>query len=185
MNDGMSPAEPVVPARAPTPERIVARLRRHARVLVLPAIVLVAVAGGAAYAMGLVVEAWQRFAVLGAAVLVVLLACLLPYLAWLTTRTTITDRRAVVRSGVFVRVQRELPFRRGYEVAVRRTPGQRMAGSGDVRIEVGRDRPFVLKDLPKPELVQRALNELIAEAPSVAPLQPQVLDGDTVAWGKR
>lgn len=181
----MSPARPVAPGRAVTPERVVARLRRHARVLVLPAIVLVAVSGGAAYAVGFVAETWQRLAVLGAAALVVLLACVLPYLAWLTTRTTITDRRVVVRSGVFVRVQRELPLRRGYEVAVRRTPGQRMAGSGDVRIEVGRDRPFVLKDLPKPDLVQRALNELIDEAPSVAPLQPPAPDGDTVAWGSR
>ena len=167
------------------PERVVARLRRHARVLVLPTIVLVLVAGGATYAMGLLAEDWQRFAVLGGALLVVVLACVLPYLAWLTTRTTITDRRAIVRSGVFVRVQRELPFRRGYEVTVRRTPGQRMAGSGDVRIEVGRDRPFVLKDLPGPDLVQRALNELIAEAPSVSPLQPPAPDGDTVAWGSR
>lgn len=185
MNERMSPAEPAVPARVATPERVVARLRRHARVLVLPAVVLVAVAGGAAYASGLVAEAWQRLVVLGAAVFVVLLACLLPYLAWLTTRTTVTDRRVVVRSGVFVRVQRELPLRRGYDVTVRKTPGQRMAGSGDVRIEVGRDRPFVLKDLPKPELVQRALNELIAEAPSVSPLAPAAPDGDTVAWGRR
>lgn len=181
----MRPAEHPAAARAATPERVVARLRRHGRVLLLPAILFVALVGGAAYAAGLVAEPWQRFAVLGVAVLLGLLVCLLPYLSWLTSRVTITDRRVIVRSGVFVRVQRELPLRRGYDVTVRKTPAQRMAGSGDVRIEVGRDRPFLLKDLPKPELVQQALHELLAEAPSVAPLQASVPDGDTVAWGRR
>lgn len=181
----MKPAEPAAAARAATPERVVARLRRHGRVLILPAVAFIALVGGTAFAGGLVVETWQRFAVLGVAVLLVLLLCVLPYLAWLTARVTITDRRVIVRSGVFVRVQRELPLRRGYDVTVRKTPGQRMAGSGDVRIEVGRDRPFLLKDVPGPELVQQALHELLADAPSVAPLQPSVPDGDTVAWGHR
>ncbi|MFK4729889.1 PH domain-containing protein [Agromyces mediolanus] len=171
--------------RQPPPERVVARLRRHGRRLVLPAIVLIALAGGAAYGSGILLEDWQRWALLGGSVLLVLLVCLLPFLSWLAGRVTITDRRVIATSGVFVRVRRELPLRRGYDVTVRRTPGQRMAGSGDVRIEVGRERPFVLKDLPAPMQVQQALHELIAAAPSVAPLQPAQTDADTVAWGRR
>lgn len=183
MNDRMRPPE--TEQRQATPERVVARLRRHGRRLILPAIVLIGVAGAAAYASGILLEDWQRWALLGGSVLLVLLACLLPFLSWLAGRVTITDRRVIVTNGVFVRVRRELPLRRGYDVTVRRTPGQRMFGSGDVRIDVGRDRPFVLKDLPGPELAQQALHELIAGAPSVAPLQPAQTDADTVMWGQR
>ena len=49
-----------------------------------------------------------------------LLGCLLPFLAWLTRRTTITTRRIILRSGVFARVRRELLHSRGYDVVVRR-----------------------------------------------------------------
>ena len=42
------------------------------------------------------------------ALFVVLLGCLLPFLAWLTRRATITTRRLILRSGIFVRVREEV-----------------------------------------------------------------------------
>ena len=66
-----------------------------------------------------------------------LLGCLLPFLAWLTRRTTITTRRVIMRSGIFVRVRTEVLHNRGTEVTVRRTWGQSIFGSGDVRIDIG------------------------------------------------
>ncbi|MFE6963833.1 PH domain-containing protein [Agromyces sp. NPDC057679] len=173
---------------APPAERVVARLRRHARVLILPVIVLVAVAAGTGYALGFVGELWQLLALLGGALLVVVLACLLPYLAWLTGRTTITTRRIIMRRGVFVRVRNEVVHARVREVSVRKTPGQSLFGSGDVRIDVGQERPVVLRDLPKPQLVQAALHELMETAHGPAtrgPAAATLLDGDTVAWGGR
>lgn len=180
---------PVKAAPTGPPERVVARLRRHARVLVLPALLLVAVAGGAGYAVGFVDESWQLLAVGAGAVLLVVVGCLLPYLAWLTGRTTITTRRIIMRRGVFVRVRNELAHARVREVTVRTTPGQSMFGSGDVRIDIGQDKPVVLRDLPKPELVQAALHELMETAHrtpfGLAHAAPAPLDGDTVAWGGR
>lgn len=173
---------------APPAERVVARLRRHARVLVLPAVVLVAVAAGTGYALGFVAEPWQLAALLGIALLVVVLACLLPYLAWLTARTTITTRRIIMRRGVFVRVRNEVAHARIREVSVRKTPGQSMFGCGDVRIDVGQEDPVVLHDLPKPHLVQGALHELMdaGQGPAArGPVAATMLDGDTVAWGGR
>lgn len=177
----MPPAQP--------PERVVARLRRHARVLTVPAILLIVLAGATAYGVGVVPELWQELAIIGAAALVALLGAFLPFLAWLTRRTTITTRRIIVRSGIFVRVRQEMLHSRGYDVTVRRTWLQSAFGSGDVRINTGHEQPFVLKDVPKPALVQGALQELMGEEHSrVADrrrAEQSMIDGDTVAWGGR
>ncbi len=179
---------PAAPPAQPA-ERVVARVRRHARVLILPALLLIVVAGATAYAVGVLGEAWQQLAAVGAAVFLVLLGCLLPFLAWLTRRATITTRRLILRSGIFVRVREEVLHNRGNDVAVRRTWGQSLFGSGDVRIDIGRERPVVLKDVPKPDLVQAALHELIEDAHAAYTerhrASQQAIDGDTVAWGRR
>ncbi|MFC9559081.1 PH domain-containing protein [Agromyces sp. NPDC056965] len=180
--------ESAVPAAQP-PERVVARVRRHARILILPAILLILVAGATAYGVGIAPETWQVLAILGGAVVVVLLGSFLPFLAWLTRRTTITTRRVIARSGIWVRVRQELLLSRGRDVTVRGTWGQSAFGSGDVRIDTGHEKPFVLKDVPKPVLVQGALQELMGEEQArVAErrrAEQTMIDGDTVAWGGR
>lgn len=150
---------------------------------------LIAVVGVAAYALAVLPELWQQLAVVGAATLIVIVGVLLPFLAWLTRRTAITTRRTIIRSGVFVRVRQELLHSRGYDVTVRRTWVQSAFGSGDVRINTGHERPFVLRDVPKPELVQAALQELMVESHTrIADhrrAEQSTADGDTVAWGGR
>ena len=170
-------------------ERVVARVRRHARILILPAALLIVVAGVATYAIAVAAEPWQDLAIAGVATLVVLVGSFLPFLSWLTRRTTITTRRVILRSGIFVRVRQELLHGRGYDVTVRRSWAQGAFGSGDVRIDTGGERPVVLKDVPKPELVQGALHELVEETRTITtdrrrPGQP-FADGDTVVWGGR
>ena len=168
-------------------ERVVARLRRHGRVLVLPALLLIATVGATAYLVP-ALEGWPQTATLIGAAIVVVLGCALPYLAWLTSRTTITTRRVIVRRGLFVRVRRELWHRRGYDVQVSRSWLQGVIGSGDVRLETGHEVPVVLRDIPGPLAVQAALHELMAESHSLGgpALGPSTaIEGDTIAWGGR
>lgn len=188
----MRPA--AIPAAAAQPaapvERVVARVRRHARILILPALLLVATAGAATYFAVTLPEVWQRIAVGGLALLVVVLGCLAPFLAWLTRRTTITTRRIILRSGVFARIRQELLHSRGYDVTVRRTWAQSAFGSGDVLVNTGLEHPFVIRDVPKPFEVQAALDELMEAAHSLVAdrrraEQSTLFDGDTVAWGGR
>jgi uncharacterized membrane protein YdbT with pleckstrin-like domain len=176
----------------PDAERVVARLRRHGRVLVLPALLLIATAGITAYAVPWLDEGWPRLAAVVAGALVVVLGSLLPYLGWLSSRATITTRRVIVRRGLFVRVRRELWHRRGYDVQVARSWLQRMSGSGDVRLETGHEVPVVIRDVPAPLAVQAALHELMAEShalggPAVGPAaRPAAFaPTDTVSWGGR
>ena len=180
--------ESVVPASQP-PERVVARVRRHARMLVLPSILLIVVAGATAYGVAIVPETWQVLAIVGGGVVALLLGSFLPFLAWLTRRTTITTRRVIARSGIWVRVRQEMLLSRGNDVTVRRTWAQSAFGSGDVRIDTGHEKPLVLKDVPKPALVQGALQELMGEEQARAAerrrAEQNMIDGDTVAWGGR
>ena len=176
-------APPAMPA-----ERVVARLRRHARMLIIPAVLLVLVAGATTYAFAVVTESWQQITVVGVAGVLVLLGSFLPFLSWLTRRTTITTRRVIVRSGVFVRVRQELLHSRAYDITVRRSWAQSAFGSGDVRIDTGHERPVVVRDVPQPQLVEAALRQLVDEAHSGAERRRNdqfLADGDTVAWGRR
>jgi uncharacterized membrane protein YdbT with pleckstrin-like domain len=157
--------------------------------LIVPALLLIATAGGAAYGLAALPEAWQQLVVLGVALVIVLLGSFLPFLAWLTRRTTITTRRIILRSGVFVRLRQELLHSRGYDVTLRRSWAQSAFGSGDVRIDTGHEHPVVLRDVPNPQLLQVALDELMAQADTgIADrrrAEQSPSDGDTVVWGGR
>ncbi|MGN6272754.1 MAG: PH domain-containing protein [Protaetiibacter sp.] len=148
-------------AHAVQPEAVVARLRSHGRALVGPCLVLVADAAALGYFGGTFAEAWLNWLVLAAAVLVAVLLFLVPLIAWLGRNYTITTRRIVLRSGVFVRTRQELLHSRGYDVTVRTAGLQAMFGSGDVLINTGLEHPVVLRDVPGAALVQATLHDLM------------------------
>ncbi len=150
------------------PERAVSRLRPHARALVLPSLVLVAVAGAASYGAFTFDEVWQQLASLFVGLVVVGLLWLLPLLSWLSSQYLITTRRLVLRRGLFVRTRQEVLLSRGHDVTVRRAGLQSMFRSGDVLINTGLDRPIVLRDVPRADLVAEALTDLLeASATSI------------------
>lgn len=156
-----SPYPPSGAVAAVQPESVVARLRSHGRVLLLPCIVLLADVGALAYFGGQLPEPWQNWALLAAAVVVAIAFFLLPLLSWLGRNYTITTRRIVLRGGLFVRTRQELLHSRSYDVTVRRAGLQVLFGSGDVRINTGLERPVVLRDVPNAVLVQATLNDLM------------------------
>lgn len=144
------------------PEAIVARIRPHGRALVLPSILLIGVVGATAFFIWKLPEPWMQWAALAAAAVLVVVGFVLPVSIWLGRSVTITTRRTVVHEGGMVRHRREILHTRPVEVVVRRTPGQRLAGSGDVVLELGGERRVVLRDLPNPVLVQQALDDLMS-----------------------
>lgn len=177
---------PLSPSEQP-PERIVARLRPHARVLFWPTMLLFAVCGITGFFFGNLAEPWQSTALLVGAVLVSVVGWLLPLAAWLTRRYTITTRRIIFRHGFFVRVRQELVHSRGYDATVRQTWLQSMWRSGTVRIDTGLERPLVLKDVPDAELVQQVLNDLMHESRSFIGLTREETSSfapGTPAWGR-
>lgn len=176
-------------AEGHSPETVVARLRPHGRALFFPIVALIATVAAGSYYYGSFAEQWQNLTVLGAGAVIVLVAWVLPTLAWLGRNYTITTRRIVLRSGFFVRIRQELLHSRGYDVSVRKNGMQSLFGSGDVRINTGLERPVVLKDVPRANLVQSALHDLMEKSQgSVAARRQrdQARDNDeTTAWGVR
>src|SRR5690606_18267126 len=86
-------------AQAVQPEAVVARLRSHARVLVLPCLVLVADVAALGYFGGTFEEAWLNWVVVGAAVLVAVLGFLVPLIAWLDRKSVVEGKSVDVGRG--------------------------------------------------------------------------------------
>ena len=145
-----------VPAR----EAVVARLRPHARALFWPSLLLIAVCAAYGYLGAQYVEGWQAIAIGSVAGVLVLVGWVYPLLAWLGHNYTITTRRTVVRSGVLVRVHREVLHSRVRVITVRTTWLQALFGSGDVEADLGADQRLVLRDVPAAVLVQEVLHDL-------------------------
>jgi len=143
------------------PEWIVARLRPHARALVFPTIALLADIAAVSYFAGSFPEQWMTLLLLAGGAIAALLLFVVPVLRWSAQNDTITSRRIVIRSGVLVRSRQELLHSRGYDVTVRQAGLQLLFGSGDVLINTGMEHPLVLRDVPRAELVQSALHDLM------------------------
>ncbi len=156
------PVRPATPAPgAPTPERRIARVRGHARRLFWSALVLIVAAGAAGYFTGNLpapFEDWMLWATAGA---VVLLLVVLPYLRWLSHTYTVTTRRVVEQSGTFGQRRRELLHARGYTIAERRGPLQRLWGAGTLVLSNGVDEPLRLVNVPAVRLLHEALSDQV------------------------
>lgn len=169
---------PLMPAPgAPTPELRVARFRPHARRLVWSALVVVAVAGATGYYFDNLPAGFENWMLVAAASTLVFLFALLPFLAWWTHVYTITTRRVIERTGVFVSRRRELSHVRGYTIAMRRGILQRIWGAGTLTLSNGVDAPLRLVNVPSAVLVHEVLvdqvevNQILAHR-DAQPLPP-------------
>ena len=156
-------------------ERPILSVRRQGRILALPVLLLIVLAAAAGYFVGALPEAWMNWAAGLGALAVGLLLGVGPILGWLTNRVTITSRRVIVRRGFFVHRRSEIPLSRVREVRSRRGIGQRMFGAGDLELLVGPDAPTLLRDVPTPDAIVDALQELIE--------QDYLREGRAPGWG--
>ncbi len=154
-----------------------------------PTIVLIGTIGATTYFYGQFAQVWQNIALLVTAALIVMLLWLLPLLAWLGRRYTITTRRIVLRRGFFVRLRQELLHSRGYDITVRKNALQSMFGSRDVQINTGLEHPVVLRDVPNADLVQGALHDLMERSINPIAARRQASESsapdETISWGER
>ncbi|MEJ3403545.1 PH domain-containing protein [Rathayibacter sp. YIM 133350] len=186
----MGDPQPGATGPAAPGERVIARIRRHARVLFWPTVLLVASCAAVGYFAWSLPEAWMGWALWGGLAAIAFFGWLVPFIWWLGQRCTITTRRVIIRSGFFVRTRQEVAFTRIYDVSVRRSWLQSAFRSGDVLLNSGADRPVVLRDVPRAGLIQRALHDLTDAAHGTTTQvhwqnAPSALTDQTVAWGGR
>ena len=183
MHDGMT--------EEPPPERVVARLRPHARRLVRPAVfvVLVMAAGGFGFGVFRAQLAWLNVVVAVLVLLLVFLGGALPLVRWMSQRYVVTTRRLVVVHGLGTRTRQELLHSRGYDVTVRRRGLQGVFRSGDVLVFPGDEPAVVLADVPHADLVVAVLHDMVeayeARRRHREPDWDEIVGGglDRPAWG--
>ncbi|GAA3927524.1 PH domain-containing protein [Microbacterium soli] len=149
------------PPGVPVEELLVARFRGHARRLIWSALVLIGVCGATAYLYGNLPSPFEDWMLLAAAGAIVVLLVIIPFLVWLSRSYTITTRRVIARAGLGARRSRELSHTRGYAIAVRRGPIQRMWGAGTITLSSGADAPLRLVNVPSVNLVHAVLADQV------------------------
>lgn len=151
-----------------TAEQTVAMLRRHARVLTGPFVLLAITSAALGFFDAQLPEAWMRLTMWIAGAVVVIALVLVPLLAWLGGRVVVTTRRIVIHNGLIVRSRREILLARVTDVTVRRTPFQAVMRSGNILIALGGEQTVRVRDIPRADIVAAALLQLAASNEPVA-----------------
>jgi uncharacterized membrane protein YdbT with pleckstrin-like domain len=144
-------------------EHIVLSTRTHVKALILPAVVLILVAALAGYLSSLPdgdqAGTWRWVIwVLTAALLVFF--CVKPFLDWLLTTYTFTNRRLITRTGILTRRGHDIPMNRISDISYEKGLIDRIFGCGTLVVsdasEVGR---VELKDIPHVEQAQLTVSD--------------------------
>lgn len=137
--------------------------RPHWKRTVRPALLVLVLAPLATFVAGRVprgsAQTTVRAAIVGLALLVVLLVAVRPFLRWLTTSYVVTNRRLLVRQGLVARSGRDLPLARLNDVSFTQAGLlDRILRCGDLVVESAGERgQLVLRDVP---FVQRVGQEI-------------------------
>lgn len=165
--DGVAPPSKTLAAD----EHEIARTRTHGKALIVPAVLLILLAGGVGVGLALVplldvlppaTQPVLRVVVVALGIVLAVRGCLVPFLRWRTTTYTLTTFRIVARRGILTRVATDLPLNRVQEVSCERGVLDRVLGCGTIRLQTaGDDTPVVLSDVPDVEHLQREIASVL------------------------
>ena len=143
-------------------EKIVVSTRTHPKALILPILTLVVLLAAGVVFSVLVDDGTARLVAWLLVLLLVLWRVLWPFLDWLTSSYTITDRRLITRNGILTRRGHDIPLGRISDVAYELDLIDRVLGCGTLVISDASTHGQVLVyDIPQVEATQRKLNELL------------------------
>lgn len=149
-------------------ESLVLHKHPHWKMLVLPVIHLVLAVGVASFLAAVARhQSWAHVAwiVLAVAALVVVLWLTVgPVLRWRSTHFVLTDRRVLVREGLFTRTGIDIPVTRINSVQFRHGLVDRVLGTGTLVIESASDEPLEFDDVPQVERVHALLHDEVFDA---------------------
>ncbi|WP_024794053.1 PH domain-containing protein [Tomitella biformata] len=103
-----------------------------------------------------------RYAILGLAVLTLLVLAVVPVLQWSRGRHTVTARQLVVSSGILYRTSKTVPISRITSVDFEQGILDRIFGCGSLIVnDASANQPLRFHDVSSVKQVQDTLNELI------------------------
>lgn len=147
-------------------EHEVFSVRTHVKALLLPALVLLLTCLAAGFAWGLKPDGdagrYLGYAALVVALLVIAIWSVAPFLRWLTTTYSVTNRRLIEQTGVFTRSGRVIPLIRINDVSFEKSLTDRMLGCGTLIVFAASEQQGLrLHDVPRVEEVHRSLSDLV------------------------
>ena len=72
-----------------------------------------------------------------------------------------TTKRIITRKGIFTRTGHDLPLTRISDVQLEKNFDDRLFGCGTLALQTSADDPLLLRDVPKVEMVQVEISNLI------------------------
>lgn len=141
-------------------EHVVVTTRTHAKALVLPGLVVVLALAAAAFLTRVVDHGVGRVVIWVAFLAVALWFLLGPFLTWLTTTYTFTNRRFIKRSGFISKEGRTIPLNRISGVDFEIGLIDRVFGCGTLVVsDASTDGRVELHDIPRVEDVQLKVSD--------------------------
>jgi membrane protein YdbS with pleckstrin-like domain len=144
-------------------EYVVLSVRSHGKALIGPVALFFVVVGGVIAV--LMLNPNNTILASGAAVVavpVLILLSLIPFLRWMTSTYTVTNRRLITRQGIITRTGRDIPLFRINDVAYEKHLLDRLLGCGTLIISDATEKAgVVLPDIPNVEQVQLQISDLL------------------------
>ena len=143
-------------------EEIVFDTRTHPKALILPFLVLLVMLAVGIFLDKAISNSTVSLIVWILALAVIVWLSVWPFLNWLVTSYTVTNRRLITRYGVITRRGHDIPLARVSDVAYEKDLIDRMLGCGTLVISDASTHGQVpLHDIPHVEERQRVLNDLL------------------------
>ncbi len=156
------------PAKLLSPdETIKFETKPHWRALIAPAVVLIFTVFGFALLFTWAVSqsdwlSWLRWVILAAAVVILILWAIGPFLRWLTTDYVFTDRRVITRMGIISKRGRDVPLSKINNVSFVVPALGRILNYGELQIQsAGENEGLSIRDVPNVEEIQRDVYQFI------------------------
>jgi uncharacterized membrane protein YdbT with pleckstrin-like domain len=146
-------------------EFVVISTHTHVKALLVPALLLILIAGAAGF-LGTLPSGdprdFLRVVIAAVALLAVCWFVVRPFLVWLTTTYTLTNRRLITRRGVLTRRGHDIPLLRISDVSYEHSLLDRVLGCGTLVVSDASERGRVeLHDIPHVEQVHLQLSDLL------------------------
>ena len=144
-------------------EHVVLSVRTHPKALIGPVALLILVVAGIITAAML--QSNNTIVGIAAAVVavpVVIVWVIIPFLRWMTSTYTVTNRRLITRRGILTRTGRDIPLFRINDVAYEKSLLDRILGCGTLIISDATEKAgVVLPDVPNVEQVHLQISDLL------------------------
>lgn len=143
-------------------EHVVLSVRSHAKALIWPGAVFVVVVAALVTVAVLQPEVSIMIGAAVVAALALLLWVVIPFLRWMTSTYTVTNRRLITRHGILTRTGRDIPLFRINDVAYEKGVLDRILGCGTLVISDATEKAgVVLPDIPHIEQVHLQISNLL------------------------